>query len=216
METVRDFIFLGCKITADVNFSHEIQRHLLLARKAMTHLDRILKSRGITLPTKIHIVKAMIFPVVMWELGHEDGWASKKSCFQTMVLEETLESCLDCKEIQPVHPKGSQSLIFTGRTDAEAETPILWQPDVKSWLFWKNPNAGKDWGQKEKGTTEDKMVGWHHWLNGHEFEKTPVDGQGSLACCSSWGHKESDRTEQLNWTDDVLYIFMKAKKFNWV
>jgi len=118
-------------------------------------------------------------------------------------LEKTLESPLDCKEIQPVHPKGDQSWVFIGRTDVEAETPILWPPDVKSWLIWKDPDVGKDWGQEEKGMTEDEMAGWHHWLNGHGFVWTPGvgDGQGGLVFCGSWGCKESDMTEQLNWTD---------------
>ena len=118
-----------------------------------------------------------------------------------MVLEKTLESPLDCKEIQSVHPKGNQSWIFIGRTDAEAETPTLWTPDVKNWLIWKDPDAGKDWRQEEKGMTEDEMVGWHHRLNEHECEQTLGDGerQGSLACCSPWDHKESDTTEQPNW-----------------
>ena len=116
---------------------------------------------------------------------------------------ETLESPLDCKEIQPVHPKGNQSWIFIGRTDAEAEASVLWPSDGKNWLIGKDPDAGKDWRQQEKGTTEDKMVGWHHWLDGHEFEQALGigDGQGSLACWSSWGHKELDMTEQLNWTE---------------
>ena len=116
---------------------------------------------------------------------------------------EDPESPLDCKEIQPVHPKGNQSWIFIGRTDAEAEMPILWPPDVKSWLIWKDRDAGKDWRQEEKGTTEDEMVGWHHWLNGHGFGWTPEvgDGWGDLACCGSWGCKESDTTERLNWTE---------------
>ena len=120
-----------------------------------------------------------------------------------MVLEKTLESPLDCKEIQPVHPKGDQSWVFIGRTDVEAETPILWPPDAKSWLIGKDSDAGRDWGQEEKGTTEDEMVGWHHWLNGHGFEWTPGvgDGQGGLACCSWWGCKESDTIEWLNWTE---------------
>ena len=119
------------------------------------------------------------------------------------MLEKTLESPLDCKEIQPVHPKGSQSWLFIGRTDAEAETPILWPPYVKSWLSGKDPDAGKDWGQEEKGTTEDEMAGWHHRLDGHEFEWTPGvgDGKGGLACCNSWGYQESDTTEWLNWTE---------------
>ena len=139
----------------------------------------------------------------MWELDCKVSWAPKNWCFWTVVLEKTLESPWDCKEIQPVHPKGDQSWVFIGRTDVEAETPILWPPDAKSWLIWKAPDAGKDWGQEEKGTTEDEMVGWHHQLNRHEFGWTPGvgDGQGSLACCSSWGCKESDTTELLNWTD---------------
>ena len=142
----------------------------------------------------------------MWELDLKEGWALKKWCFWTAVLEKTLESPLDCKEIQPGHPKGNQSWVFIGRTNAEAETPILWPPDAKSWLIWKDPDAGIDW-KREKGTTEDEMVGWHHRLNGHEFEKAPGigDGQGGLACCNSWSCKESDMTEQLNWTEyDVL------------
>ena len=117
------------------------------------------------------------------------------------MLEKTLESPLDCKEIQLVHPKGDQPWVFIGRTYAEAEAPILWPPDTKSWLIWKDPNAGKDWRQEEKGTTEDEMFGWHHQLNGHEFEQvTGVgDGQGSLVCCRPWDHKESDMNERLNW-----------------
>ena len=119
----------------------------------------------------------------------------------------SVESPLDCKEIQPVHPKGDQFWVFIGRTDVEAETPILWPPHAKSWLIGKDPDAGKDWGQEEKGTAEEEMVGWHHQLNGHGFGWTPGvgDGQGGLACCGSWGHKESDTTEQLNWTK-VHYI----------
>ena len=170
-ETVADFIFSGSKITADGDCSHEIKRHLLPRRKVMTKLDSILKSRDITLPTKVYLVKAMVFPVVvwMWELDYKESWVPKNWCFWTVVLGNTLESPLDCKEIQQVHPKGNQSWIFIGRTDTEAETPILWPPDAKSWLIWKNPDARKDWGQEEKGTTEDEMVGWHHWLSGHGF-----------------------------------------------
>ena len=147
-------------------------RHLLLGRKVVTNVDSILKSRDITLSTKVHLVKTMVFPsshAWMWEFDGEESWLPKNWCFWTVVLEKTLESPLDCKEIQPGHPKGDQSWIFIGRTDAEAETPILWPPHVKSWLIWKDPDAGKDWGQEEKGMTEDEMVGWHHWLNGHEF-----------------------------------------------
>ena len=139
----------------------------------------------------------------MWELDHKESWVLKNWCFCTVVLEKTLESPLDGKEIQPVQPKGNQSWVFIGRTDAEAETPILWPCDAKNWLIGKDPDAGKDWGQEEKGTTEDEMVGWHHWLDGHEFEWTPGvgDGQGVLACCSPWGRKESNTSERLNWTD---------------
>ena len=167
----------------------------------MTNRDSILKSRDITLPTKVHLVKAMVFPVVMRELDYKEIWALKNWCFWTVVFEKTLESHLDCKEIQLVHPKGDQSWVFTGRTDAEAETPILWPPHAKSWLIGKDPDAGRDWGQEEKGTTEDEMAGWHHRLDAHEFGWTPGagDGQGGLACCDSWGRKESDTTEWLNW-----------------
>ena len=174
----------------------------------MTNLDSILKSRDITLSTKVHLVKAMVFSsshVWMWELDYKESWAPKNWCFWTVVLEKTLESPLDYKEIQPVHPKGDQSWVFTGGTEIEAETPILWPPDAESWLIWKDPDDGKDWGQEEKGTTEDEMVGWHHWLNGHGFGWTPGigDGQRVLACCDSWGCKESDTTEWLNWTEDI-------------
>ena len=165
--------FWGSKITADGDCSHEIKRHLLLGRKVTTNLDSILKSRNITLLTKECPVKAMVFSsshVWMWELDYKESWALKHWCFWTVVLEKTLESPLDCKEIQPVHPKGHQCWMFIGRTDAEAETPILWPPDVKNWFIWKDPDAGKDWRQGEKGMTEDEMVGWHHQFNGHEFE----------------------------------------------
>ena len=128
----------------------------------------------------------------MWELDHKESWALKNWCFQIVVLEKTLESPLDCKEIKLVNPKGNQPWIFNGRTDAEAEASILWPPDVKSRLIGKDPEAGKDWGQEEKGVTEDEMVGWHHRLNGHEFEQTLRDSerQGSLMCCSPWGCKQ--------------------------
>ena len=136
--------------------------------------------------------------VWMWKLDHKAGWVLKNWCFWTVVLEKTRESPLDCKEIKPVNPRGNQPriFIFIGRTDAEAETPILWTPDVKSWFIGKDPDAGKDWGQEEKGVTEDDVVGWHHWLHGHEFEQTLEDNerQGSLSCCSPWGCKESDTT----------------------
>ena len=161
-------------MTADMKL-----RQMLLGRKAMTNLDSILNSRNITLPTKVHQVKAMVFPVVMYgcELDYKEGWAPKNWWFWTVMLEKTL-SPLDCKEIQPVHPKGNQFWIVIERTDTEAETPILWPPDVKNWLIWKDPDAGKDWRQKEEGTTEDEMVVWYHWLNGHELQQTPEDGEG--------------------------------------
>ena len=140
--------------------------------------------------------------VWMWELDCEESWALKNWCFWTVVLEKTLESPLDCKEIQPVYPKGYQSWVIGG-TDVEAETLILWPPDEKSWLIWKDPDVGKDWEQEEKGTTEDEMVGWHHRLDRHGFGWTPGVGvgQGGLACCGSWGRKESDMIERLNWTE---------------
>ena len=151
----------------------------------------------------------MVFPVVMY--GCESWTMKKAECrridafelWWTVVLEKTLESPLDCKEIQPVYPKGDQSRVFIGGTDAEAETPVLWPPDAEGWLIWKDPGARKDWGQEEKGTTEDEMVRWHHRHNGHGFGWTPGvgDGQGGLVYCSSWGHKELDMTEQLNWTE---------------
>ena len=156
----------------------------------MTNLDRILKSKDITLLTKVCTVKAMVFPVVKYGC---ESWTIKMAeyqrnwCLQTVVLKKTFEGLLDGKEIKPANPKGNQPWILIGRTDAEI--PILWPTDVKSQLIGKDPDAGKDWRQKEKGLTEDKMVVWHHQLNGHEFEQTPGDseGQGSLACCSPWG-----------------------------
>ena len=139
----------------------------------------------------------------MWRLDHKESWTLKNWCFWTVVLEKTLERPLDCQEIKPVNPKGNQSWIFIGRNDAETETPILWPPDSKNWFIGKDPDAGKDWRQEEKGTTDDQMVGWHHQHDGHEFEQAlgVDDGQGSLACCSPWGHNESHMTEWLNWTD---------------
>jgi len=137
----------------------------------------------------------------MWELDHKENWAPKNWCFWTLMLEKTLESPLDCKDIKPVNPKRNQSWIFIGRTDAEAEMPILWPPDVKNWLIGKDSDAEKDWRQEEKETTEDEMVRWHHWLDGHEFEQAPEvgDGQGSLACCSTWTTKS--RTQLSDWTE---------------
>ena len=169
-ETVLDFILEGSKITADGDCSHEIKRHLLLGMKVMTNLDSILKIRHFA--NKGPSSQGYGFSsghVSVWELHCEESWPPKNRCFWTVVLDKTLESPLDFKEIQPVHPKGDQSWVFIGRTDIEAETPILWQPDVNSWLIWKDPDARKDWEQEEKGTTEDEMVGWAHQLNGHGF-----------------------------------------------
>ena len=168
----------------------------------MTNLDSILKSRDITLPSKVHLVKVMVFPVVMYRC---ESWTVKKAERRRIVAFELwcwrrLLSPLDRKEIQPVNPKGNQPWIFIRRTDAETEAPTLWTLDTKSRQMRKDPDDGKDWRQEVKGTTEDVMVGWHHWLNGHEFEQAQGDGegQGGLVCCSLWGHKESDTTERLN------------------
>ena len=173
METVADFIFLGSKITADGDCSHDIKRHLLPGRKVMTNLDSILKNRDITSLTKIRIVKARFISsshVWMWELDYKEDWAPKNWCFWTVVLDKTLETPLDCREIKPVNPKGNQPWIFVGRSDAKTEAPVLWPPDVKSWLIGRDSDAGRNWGQEEKGTTEDEMAGWHQRLHGHEFE----------------------------------------------
>ena len=202
VETVSDFIFWGSKITADGDCSQEIKRILLLGRKVMTNLDSIFKSRDITLPTKVRLVKAMVFPLVMYGC---ESWTVKKAvrwridafelwCWRRLLRTSWTES--------RSNPKGNQSWIFTGRTDAEAETPILWPPDVKNWLIGKYTDAGKDWRQEKKGTTEDELVGWHHRLDGHEFELAPRvgDGQGSLACCSPWG-----RRVRHDWVTDLIW-----------
>ena len=203
MESVTDFIFLGSKITADDDSSHEIKRHLLLGRKAVTNLDSVLKSRDLTLPTKVHLVKTMVFfssHVWMWELDHKEVWVPNNWCFWTVVLEKILEipwttrrsneSIL--KEINPEH--SLEGLMLKLKLQYFGHLP--WRADSleKTLMLGK-----KDWRQEEKGTTEDEMFGWHHRLNGHEFEKVPGDGegQGSLACCSLWSRKESDTTEQL-------------------
>ena len=171
VETVADFIFLGSQITADGDCGHEIKRSLLLGKKVMTNLDSILKSRDIA--NKGLSSQGYGFSsshVLICELDYKESWALKNWYFWTVVLEKTLESPLNCTEIQPVHPKGDQSWVFIGRTDVEGETPILWPPDAKDWLIGKDPDVGQDWRQEEKGMTEDEMVGWHHWLDGHEFE----------------------------------------------
>ena len=181
VETVSDFIFLGSKIAAEGDCSHEIKRRLLLGKKVMTNLDSILKSRDITLPTKVCLVKAMVFPVVMYGC---ESWTVKKAerrkidAFELWYWRRLLRvpwtarrsNLSILKEIQPVHPKGDKSWVSIGRTDAEAETPTLWPPHANSWLVGKVCDAGRDWGQEEKGTTEDEMAGWHHQLDGHEFE----------------------------------------------
>ena len=172
METVTDFIFLCSKITVDGDCSHEIERHLLLGRKAMTNLDSVLKSRDVNFAGNGPCSQSYGFSsghVWMRELNNKKVWAPKNWCLWNVMLEKTLESPLDSKEIKPVNPKGNESWIFIARSDAEAEAPILWPPDVKSWLVEKDPDAGKDWRWEKKGTTEDEMVGCHHWLNGREF-----------------------------------------------
>ena len=168
----------------------------------MTNLDSILKSRDITLLTRA-VSQSYSFSssyVWMWELDHKEGWVPKNWCFWPVLLGKTLESPLDSKEIKPVNFKENQSRIFIGRTDTEAEAPILWPPDAKNRLTGKDPDAGKNWRQEEKGLAEDQTVVWHHQLNRHKFEQALADGEGqrSLACCSPWGHKESDMTEWLN------------------
>ena len=169
-ETVTEFIFLGSKITADAAMklkmlapwkkSHDQPRQHVKKHRHY-FINKGLSSQSFGFSSSL---------VWMWELDYKESWVLKNWCFWTVVLEKTLESSLDCKDIQPVHPKENQSWVFIGRTDAEAETPILWPLDVKNWLIWKDPDAKKDWRQEEKGMTEDEMVGWHHWLNGHEFE----------------------------------------------
>ena len=179
VETVTDFILRGSKITADGDCSHEIKRHLLLGRKVMTNLDSILKSRHY-FANKLSSQRYGFSSshVLMWELDHKEGWVLKNWFFQTVVLEKALESPLDSKEIKPVNPRGNQSWIFIGRTDAEAEALVLWLPDMKSQLIGKDPDDGKNWRQKVKGMTEDQMVGWLYQLNGQEFEQTPGDSEG--------------------------------------
>ena len=199
VEVVTDFLFQGSKITVDGDCSHEIRKWLLLGKKAMTNLDNV-KKQDITLLTKVHIVKAMVFPVVMY--GCESWTIEKAECWRTdafklwcwRILFRVLRKRWSNQSIL----KGNQPWILFGRTDAEAEAPILQLPDGNSWLTGKDPDVGKDWRQKEKWETQDEMVGWHHWFIGHELEQTPGDGegQGSLACWSPWGYKESDTTCQ--------------------
>ena len=212
-ETVADFILGSSKITADGDCSHEIKRHLLLGRKVMTNLDSTLKSRDITLPTKVHLVKAMVFPVVMYVC---ESWTIKKAehertddfelcCWRTLLGVPWTARKSNRSILREISPGCSlEGLMLKS---------IFWPPDVKSWLIWKDLDAGKDWGHEEKGTTEDEMVGWHHWLNGHGSGWTlgVADGQGGLVCCGSWGCKELDVTERLNQTglyDELTLIFL--------
>ena len=195
METVADFIFLDSKITVDDGWSHEIKTFSAL-KKSYDKSRQCIKNQRHHFANKGSYSQSYGLcnsHIQMWELDHKEGWVPKKWCFWIVVLEKTLESPLDSKEIKPVNPKGKQSWIFIGRTDPEAEALILWPPDAKSQLTGKDPNAGKDWGQEEKWLTEDEVAEGHHQLNGHEFEQTQGDneGQGSLACCSPWGCKES-------------------------
>ena len=217
MQTVTDFIFLGSKITADGDCNHEIKRCFLLGRKAMTNLEHIEKQRHY-FANKVPSSQSYDFSsshVWMWELDYKESWEPKNWCFWIVVLEKTLESPLNCKEIKPLNHKGNQSWIFTGRTDAKA--PILWPPVANNWVTGKDPDAGKDWRQEEKRTTEDEMVRWHHWLYGHEFEQ-PLrvgDGQGSLACRSPWSCKELYTSEQLKWTDMTMENTYKCAFMFW-
>ena len=202
-----DFLFLGSKITGDGDCSQtrskEIRR-CLLRRKAMTNFNSVLKSRDITLPTKVHVVKAMLFPVShvqMWELDHKEGWELKNWCFQIVVLEKTVESPFDCKEIKLVNPKGNQSWIFIGRTDAEGEAPVLWSPDAKSQLIGKDPDTGKDWRQEEKGMTYGWMASptqWTWvWASSRRWRRTGKPGvlqsMGSQRVRHNWVTEQQSR-----------------------
>ena len=216
---VASLLFTGiCKASPDSQFGflHFFSTGMILIPVSCLYnvTNLILYSSSGTLsirssPTKVHLSSQgygfSSGHVWMWELDYKESWAPKNWSFWTVVLEKTLERPLDCKEVLPVHPKGNQSWVFIGRTDVEAETPILWPPNVKSWLICKDHDGGKDWGQEEKGMTEDEMVGWHYWLDGHWFGWTPGvgDGQGGLECCDSRGGKVSDTTEQLNWSEPL-------------
>ena len=204
METMRETSFLGSKITVDGNCSHENKRHLYLGRKVMTKLDSILKRRDFTLQTKVCAVRAIVFPVVNYRC---ESWTIKKAecqridAFELWCWRDSWES-LGQQGEHIVNPKGNQSWIFIEKTDAEAEAPILWPHDAKNWLIGKDPDARKDWRQKEKRMTEDEMVGWYHRLNGHEFEQALCvgDGQGSMVCRSPCGCRVGhDWATEWNW-----------------
>ena len=211
LETVADFIFGGSKITADGDCSHEIKM-LALWKKGYDQPRQHIKKQRHYFANKGLSSKSYGFSIShvwMWELDCKESWTPKSWWFWTVVLEKTLESPLDFKEIQPANAKGNQSLVFIGRTDAEAEAEILWPPDAKNWLTGKDLDAGKDWRQEEKGTTEDEMVGWQHRLDGHEFEQAPGvgDGYGSLVCCSPWGCRVV-----YNWMIELTELIIKTEK----
>ena len=217
IETVADFIFLGSKITADGDCSNEIKRRLLLRRKPMTNLESLLKSRDVTLPTKVHLVKALVFPVVMygceiWTVMKAEGQTI--DAFELWYWRRLLRFPWTAgRSYQSIIMEINPECLLEGPMLKLSETPIFWPPDAKNWLTGKDPDAGKDCRQEKKETTEDKMVRWHHRLDGQEFEQALGigDGQGSLTCCSLWGRKASDTTERLNWT---LYLHFYLKKVN--
>ena len=207
-----DFIFGGSKITADGDCSHEIKRHLLLERKAMTNLDSVLKSKGITMPTKVHLVKAVVFPVVLYGC---ESWTIKKAehqridAFELWCWGRLLRVPWSARRSKQSILKEISPGISFGRNDAKAETPVLWSSHAKCWLIGKDSDAGTDRGQEKKGTTQDEMAGWHHRLDGCESEWTTGvgDGQGGLACCDSWGRRvRHNWVTELNWTELKLIL----------
>ena len=208
-ETVTDFILRGSQISADGDCSHEIKRHVLPGRKVMTNLDSILKSRDITLSTKVCLVKAMVFPVVwIWVLDYKENWAPKNWCFWTVVLEKTLESPLDCREIQPVHPKGNQSWMFIGRTDVEDETPILWPPEAKNWLIWKGDKRG--WDIWMASSTQWTRV----WVNSRSWLWTGRPGVLRFMGSQRVGHNWV--SELTDWLINyfILYRYVKLNNYS--